>query len=471
MEGRDVQSDQQQSAQICFNQSKGSTDGVEVANQDPVIQVMHSNVQPCIAKVLSQKERPKRIALLNASARFNNPFIKLQPGRPLVAPSCPPCEGRKRVPDGRKDGIAADRVEGIGEVKLEGHLVRGGLASPVPGAHNVNDFFVESPPLLLAEPRHEVLEGLQAQHPPGLEPRILGLFLEPAGVCSNGFSVLPAATVGCAKDTLGEHAKLTPSFVIIAIAAKARVKTWAHAWRAALGTCRMVAVLAACEWLKGMGVCIDVGLHRCDCRPARARAGSLRLRLSRRKPFPPSRCAGVVGPGFLASPIHPVVRPSRPGLKPLLMVTGPPTVPTDRRRARTPRQQRVPNNRWRQFLPLVVQCFRDSEPLTPAEGARKLAGAWAGCSADRWPEPPQAGKLGTENEDGHREQEGQSSEGEVQVQAAAGGPRPTEPVQHRHTRLWCTQRNVQRPQQWLLPIAGGLSVVTRLPSAATATSL
>ena len=37
------------------------------------------------------------------------------------------------------------------------------------------------------------------------------------GVCSSGFSMLPAATVGGAKDTLGEHAKLTPSFVIIAM--------------------------------------------------------------------------------------------------------------------------------------------------------------------------------------------------------------------------------------------------------------
>ena len=49
-----------------FNQAKDSTEGVEVASKDPVIQVVHSDVQPCIAKVLSQglqssckKERPK----------------------------------------------------------------------------------------------------------------------------------------------------------------------------------------------------------------------------------------------------------------------------------------------------------------------------------------------------------------------------------------------------------------------------
>ena len=154
----------------------------------------------------------------------------------------------------------------------------------------------------------------------------------------------------------------------------------------------------------------------------RARAGSeqghagtgqkhpLSLRLSRRRPFPPSRCARERGPRILGfTNAHPAVRPPCPGLTPLLMVTGPPTVPADRRRVRTPRQQRVPNNRWWQFLPLVVQCFRDSEPLTAAKGGRKLAGAWACCSADRWLEPPQAGKLGSENEDGHTEQGGQAA--------------------------------------------------------------
>lgn len=175
--------------------------------------------------------------------------------------------------------------------------------------------------------------------------------------------------------------------------------------------------------LQGAGkVCIDVGLHRCDCGPApgpswvRARTcwnrakHPLSLRLSRRRPFPPSRCARERGSRILGfTNAHPAVRPPGPGLTPLLMVTGPPTVPADRRRVRTPRQQRVPNNRWWQFLPLVVQCFRDSEPLTAAKGGRKLAGAWACCSADRWLEPPQAGKLGSENEDGHREQGGQAA--------------------------------------------------------------
>ena len=103
----------------------------------------------------------------------------------------------------------------------------------------------------------------------------------------------------------------------------------------------------------------------------------LSLRLSRRRPFPPSRCARERGSRILGfTNAHPAVRPPGPGLTPLLMVTGPPTVPADRRRVRTPRQQRVPNNRRWQFLPLVVQCFRDSEPLTAAEGGRKLAGAW-----------------------------------------------------------------------------------------------
>ena len=37
------------------------------------------------------------------------------------------------------------------------------------------------------------------------------------GVCSSGFSMLPAATVGGAKKTLGEYAKLTTTFVIIAM--------------------------------------------------------------------------------------------------------------------------------------------------------------------------------------------------------------------------------------------------------------
>ena len=175
--------------------------------------------------------------------------------------------------------------------------------------------------------------------------------------------------------------------------------------------------------LQGAGkVCIDVGLHRCNCGPTpglswvRARTcwnrvkHPLSLRLSRRRPFPPSRCARERGSRILGfTNAHPTVRPPCPGLTPLLMVTGPPTVPADRRRVRTPRQQRVPNNRRWQFLPLVVQCFRDSEPLTAAEGGRKLAGAWAGCSADRWLEPPQAGKLGSENEDGHREQGGQAA--------------------------------------------------------------
>ena len=130
--------------------------------------------------------------------------------------------------------------------------------------------------------------------------------------------------------------------------------------------------------LQGAGkVCIDVGLHRCNCGPTpgpswvRARTcwnrakHPLSLRPSRGRPFPPSRCARESGSRILGfTNAHPTVRPPCPGLTPLLMVTGPPTVPADRRRVR-----------W-QFLPLVVQCFRDSEPLTAAEGGRKLAGAW-----------------------------------------------------------------------------------------------
>ena len=57
----------------------------------------------------------------------------------------------------------------------------------------------------------------------------------------------------------------------------------------------------------------------------------------------------------------------------------------------------------------VPSAMQADGPLTAAEGGRKLAGAWAGCSADRWLEPPQAGKLGSENEDGHREQGGQAA--------------------------------------------------------------
>jgi len=37
-----------------FNQAKGSTDGVEVASKDPIIQVVHSDVQPCIAKAAAK---------------------------------------------------------------------------------------------------------------------------------------------------------------------------------------------------------------------------------------------------------------------------------------------------------------------------------------------------------------------------------------------------------------------------------
>jgi hypothetical protein len=37
-----------------FNQAKDSTEGVEVASKDPVIQVVHSDVQPCIAKAAAK---------------------------------------------------------------------------------------------------------------------------------------------------------------------------------------------------------------------------------------------------------------------------------------------------------------------------------------------------------------------------------------------------------------------------------
>ena len=48
--------------------------------------------------------------------------------------------------------------------------------------------------------------------------------------------MLPAATVGGAKDTLGEHAKLTPSFVIIAMGGRSQGPSQDLGPRMACGT-------------------------------------------------------------------------------------------------------------------------------------------------------------------------------------------------------------------------------------------
>ena len=69
--------------------------------------------EPRVAKQLQKG------AAQDPGAGVNSPVIKLQPGRLLVTPSGPTRQSWKRVPNGRKNGIATHSVESIGEVKLE----------------------------------------------------------------------------------------------------------------------------------------------------------------------------------------------------------------------------------------------------------------------------------------------------------------------------------------------------------------
>ena len=50
------------------------------------------------------------------------------------------------------------------------------------------------------------------------------------GVGRHGFPMLPALASWCAKDTLGEHEELAPSFVVVVVHRKrALVKAWLQA--------------------------------------------------------------------------------------------------------------------------------------------------------------------------------------------------------------------------------------------------
>ena len=115
-----------------------------------------------------------------------------------------------------------------------------------------------------------------------------------------------------------------------------------------------------------------------------------------------SRPTGV--PRILGLPnAPPSLEPPCPGLTRLRTRTGCSTVPVDRQT--TPTQHRLPHNRTRRFLPLGVQCLCGHEPLPPVEGTQR----WvedeqrAGCSPGKWLGPPQAGRLKSEDEDGHKE--------------------------------------------------------------------
>ena len=131
----------------CFglNQMQGPAHSRNIAGQETIIEVVHRDVQANSAEVIGyrlqgsgEQQGTQRVALLHTTARLHNPLIELQPGGLPITPRGPPAQTGKVGAECGQHNFTANSVEGVAEVKLEGHLLVGTLVPVIPCAGGVD---------------------------------------------------------------------------------------------------------------------------------------------------------------------------------------------------------------------------------------------------------------------------------------------------------------------------------------------